>query len=222
MAGTNHFGTSAKFGIEESTQEEFQQFMPVFAANGNYLCSAVWDKGDTYGQRGHYCGGGAVDIVTDLGTLITTFGAVVSAKVPTRLTVSFSAGAPAAYDIEGHQHDDNPHTTGLASGSCAGIIPASSGVGVPALITVAGTVSPVDAEVVFEIEHVDKPGATGTHFHGQNVGRIKVSLSVSYEGTVSGVTAGSWLNIMTFKTESNESTPTSRVTAEQYLAAAVA
>jgi hypothetical protein len=40
---------------------------------------------------------------------------------------------------------------------------------------------------------------------------------VDYEGTVTGVTAGSWLNVLYSTANANTDTPTSNVTAEQYV-----
>jgi hypothetical protein len=221
IGAVNHFGLDAKFGVKASETQEFQSFNPVFDADGNYLCSAEWDNGDTFSEEADYCGGGAPDIVTDLGTLLTAFGDVASAGVVTKLDVTFAAGIQANVKIEGHQHDTNPHIIEtLRFADCSGIIPAASGLGVPELIEVAGDVSPVNATVSFEMEHVDKPGASGVHFAGQNI-RCKVSLSVDYEGHPTGVTAGDWLNIILAKSSPNDETPTATLTCEQYVDVAV-
>ena len=92
-----------------------------------------------------------------------------------------------------------------------------SGVGVPTLITVAGTVSPVSADLTINANHQDKVGADGAHFWGQNIGPCRVSLSVQYEGQVTSATAGNWLNIKIAKSDDNQDTPTSTVTAEQFV-----
>jgi len=215
IAATNFFSLGAEFGIRVADTSEFKSFAPIFDASGDYLCSEEYDEGDTYTNEADYCGGGSPDIVTDLGTLLTTFGAAANSKQPTAQEIGFSSGIPATVKIDGHQHDSNPHTA-LANYDCSGIIPAGSGVGVPTLITVAGTVSPVNATVGFEIEHIDKPGADGTHFEGQNM-RCRVSLSIDYAGQVSGVTAGDWLNIVVAKSNPNDDTPTCTLTAEQWI-----
>ena len=217
IAATNHFGLAASFGTTASETQEFQAFNPVFDANGNYLCSATYDTGDNFTMEADYCGGGSPDIVTALGTLLTTFGEVATAGPVLKLDATFAAGIQANVKLEGHQHDANPHLIStLRTADVSGVIPASSGLGVPALITVAGDVSPVNATVSFEMEHVDKPGATGVHFAGQNI-RCRVSLSIDYEGQVTGVTAGDWLNIIVAKSNPNDDTPTSTLTAEQWI-----
>lgn len=216
IAATNHFSLGATFGTDSAEAPQEQQFDVALGATGNYLCSSSYDLINKYTQSGRYCGGVSPDIVTGLGTLWTAFGAVVNSKVPTSLKIGFEAGKNASYSIEGHQHAVNPHTTGMRVAALGTIIPASSGRGVPTLITVAGTCSPVKADVSIEIEHVDKPGATGDHFGGQHV-TCKVTLSVDYEGTVTGVTAGSWLNVLYQTANANTDTPTSAVTAEQYV-----
>ena len=218
IQSNNYFGLAASFGIKAADTTEFQTFAPVFDADGNYLCSQEFDTGDNFTNEADYCGGGSPDIVTALGTLLTAFGDVATSGLVTKLDATFTAGESASVSIEGHQHDgDNPHVAGtLRTADVSGIIPASSGVGVPDLITVTGTVSPVNATVSFEMEHVDKPGASGAHFHGQNM-RCRVSLSVDYEGQPSGVTAGNWINIILAKSNPNDDTPTATLTAEQFV-----
>lgn len=213
----NYFGLAASFGTKMSDTSEFQSFNPVFDADGNYLCSAEWDTGDTFSQEADYCGGGAPDIVTALDTILSEFGNIFTSGVLTKLDATFAAGIQANVKLEGHQHDTNPHLAdGLRVADVSGIIPAGSGLGVPTLITVAGDVSPVNATVSFEMEHVDKAGADGTHFTGQNM-RCRVSLSIDYEGQPTGVTAGNWLNIILAKSNPNDDTPTATLTAEQFI-----
>jgi len=217
IAAQNYFDLAASFGTKTSDTTEFKSFNPVFNASGNYLCSAEYDSGDNFNQEADYCGAGSPDIVTALGTLLTTFGDVETSGVITKIDATFAAGIQAVVKVEGHQHDTNPHVDGeLRTADVSGVIPASSGLGVPSLITVTGDVSPVNATVSFEMEHVDKPGATGVHFAGQNM-RCRVSLSIDYEGVASSPTAGDWLNIIIASTNPNDDTPTSTLTAEQWI-----
>ena len=217
IAAVNYFGLAATFGIKTSDTTEFKSFNPVFDADGNYLCSAEYDSGDNFNQEADYCGGGSPDIVTALGTALTTFGEFDTTALMTKLDVTFAAGIQATVKAEGHQHDTNPHLIStLRTADVSPVIPASSGLGVPALITVVGSVSPINATVGFEMEHVDKPGADGVHFAGQNM-RCRVSLSIDYEGVASAPTAGNWLNIIIASTNPNDDTPTSTLTAEQWI-----
>lgn len=217
ITAQDYFAAPAAFHAQNSNTEETKSQAVVVAANGDYACSREFDDGDAYMSEYKYCNA-VPDIDTDMTTWVTTFGDVFDSKVMTELRVHFEAGEPATGTIDGHQHDANPHVdAALDTFDCSGIIPASSGVGVPTLITVAGTVSPVSADLTINANHVDKPGADGSHFHGQNVGPCKVSLSVQYEGQVSGTTAGNWLNIIVTKSDDNQDTPTSTVTCEQYV-----
>jgi len=217
IGAQNYFGLAASFGTKSSDTTQFKSFNPVFDASGNYLCSAEYDSGDNFNQEADYCGAGSPNIVTALSTLLTTFGEVATSGVVTKLDVTFAAGIQAVVKVEGHQHDTNPHLINtLRTADVSGVIPASSGLGVPSLITVTGSVSPVNATVSFEMEHVDKPGADGTHFAGQNM-RCRVSLSIDYEGVASTPTAGDWLNIIIASTNPNDDTPTSTLTAEQFI-----
>jgi hypothetical protein len=214
---TNYFTLDAAFGINLADETEFQQFHTVFNATGNLLCTAEWDTGDNYKNVAEYCGGVSPDIVASLATFLTTFGDVENSIEVNKIEIKFEAGKPAELTIDGHQHDTNPHLDGtLRAFDASSIIPAASGLGCPDLITVEGDVSPVSETVVFETVHVDKPGAAGTHFSGQNI-RCRVSISVDYEGQPSGVTAGNWLNIILAKSSPNDDTPTSSLTAEQFI-----
>ena len=212
ILAVDYFAAAAAFHAQNSSTEEVKTFNTVIEATGDYGCSQEFDDGDSYMSEYMYCGS---DIDTDLVTLISQFGEVADAKVPTEMRIHFEAGIAPTVTIDGHQHDTNPHTA-LDNFDCSGIIPAI-GVGVPDLITVAGTVSAVSADLTISANHVDKPGATGAHFHGQNVGPCRVSISVQYEGQVSGTTAGNWLNIIVGKGDDNQDTPTSSVTAEQFV-----
>jgi len=217
IAVDNFFGLPATFGVESSEDTEFQQFATRFDANGDYLCSQEYDTGITYNNEAGYCGGASPDIVTHLGDMLSEFGNVASAKLPTRMEFRFEAGVGAKLTIEGHQHSSNPHLVDtLRTYNCASLIPAASGVGVPLLIVVAGDVSPVSASLTLELEHVDKPGADGTHFAAQNV-RCHVTLSVDYEGHPSGVTEANWLNVILAKSRPNDDTPTATLSAEQWI-----
>jgi hypothetical protein len=215
IAALDYFNAAAQFKVQSSETRQRKTFVPIFDASGNYSCSEEFDDGDEYMSDYRYCGGGSPDIDTHLGTLATTFGQVADSKVPTEMRVHFEAGEAAGLTIDGHQHDDNPHTS-LREADASGIIPADAGVGVPELIAVTGTVSPVSADLTYTMEHVDKAGADGTHFHGQNM-RCRVSLTVNYEGLVTAATPGNWLNILITSSNPNDDTPTSVVTCEQFV-----
>jgi len=215
ITAQNYFGAGANFHAQNSSTEETKIFVPVIGADGDYACSNEFNDGDSYMSEYKYCNA-TPDIDSDLSTLISQFGEVADSKCPTEMRIHFEAGEAATVTIDGHQHDINPHTA-LDKFDCSGIIPASSGVGVPTLITVAGTASPVSADLAINANHVDKIGADGEHFHGQNIGPCRVSLSVQYEGQISGATAGNWLNIVIAKSDDNQDTPTSSLTAEQFV-----
>lgn len=215
ITAQDYFGLAANFHPQNSSTEELKQFAFVVGATADYACSQEFDTGDSFMSEYRYCNA-VPDIDGDLATILSTFGAVAEARCPTEVRIHFEAGESATVTIDGHQHDTNPHVT-LKNFDASGIIPASSGIGVPTLITVAGTVSPVSADVTISANHVDKIGADGTHFHGQNVGPCRVTLSVQYEGQVTSATAGDWLNIIIAKSDDNQDTPTSTVTAEQFV-----
>ena len=210
------FSLGAKFNTSESVENEVNELDEVMAGDGDYACSHEYDARTDYRQVAAYCGGAAPDIETDLGALLSTFGAVANSKLPTGLSIAFEAGKAAVVTVEGHQHTANPHTTGLATFDVTGIIPASSGLGVPSLITVDGSVNPVSATVDIAMTHHDGLAADGTHgTTGQHT--CRVDLSVQYEGHPSGVTAGNWLDVKIEKTKTNDGLPVATLTAHQYV-----
>ena len=215
VLSVDHFLLGAEFGMTSDNETPFQSFASSFKGNSNYLCSQVYDTGINYANEADYCGGAEPDIVTSLATMLSTFGVVVNAKQPTKLEVGFEAGIGANVKIEGHQHTENPHLA-LQTFDCSSVIPAASGVGVPELIGFVGDASPVNATANFDLEHVDKPGADGKHFEGQNT-RCHITLSVDYAGQPTSMTAGDWLNVILVKSNPNDDTPTASVTAEQWI-----
>jgi len=217
IAAENYASLPASFGATVSNTAETLQINESFNANGNYLCGAEYDQGDIYDQEADYCGGGSPDIVTALGVHLTSFGDVVNAIMWPKLELTFEAGIQAKVKLDGHQHDTNPHLAGtIRTADVSGVIPAASGLGVPILITVAGDVSPVTATVSCDANHIDKIGADGAHFVAQNM-RCRIDLSVDYEGLVTGATAGDWLEVIIAQSNPNDDTPTSTVTAHQYI-----
>mgnify|MGYP007046954282 CR=1 FL=1 len=218
IAAVNYFAAGANFHAQNHNTEELKTFNTVIAADGDYACSQEFDDGDSFMSEYQYCNA-VPSIDADLSTLISAFGNVYGSGVQTEMRIHFEAGIAATVTIDGHQHDTNPHLVAtLDLFDCSGIIPAAAGIGVPTLITVAGaTASPVSADLTINANHIDKPGATGAHWHGQNVGPCRVALSVQYEGTVTSATAGNWLNIIIANSGDNQDTPTSSLTAEQFV-----
>ena len=212
----DYFNVPATFEVTSSSAAEDKQSNEALAANGDLFCFAEYDVKTNYTQDMVYCGGASPNIATALGTKITAFGNLETPALLTQMTVSFSAGIQATVSFEGHQHAVNPHVVStLELASIAGAIPASSGLGVPDLIVAAGDISPIEGSVAFSCEHIDKVGADGGHFAGQNR-TFKCELSVSYEGTVTGTTAGNWVDIKVTTSKENTDTPTSSLTAKQY------
>ena len=218
IATPNFYSLDAAFGSNNGVETPFQSFATAFDASGDYLCSSEYDLGINYAQSAMYCGGASPDIVTSLGIMLSTFGIVVNSKQPTKLDFTFEAGIQATLDVDGHQHDSNPHVVGtpLNTFNCSSIIPAASGLGVPVLIAITGDASEASASLSMELEHIDKPGADGTHFEGQNM-RCHVTLSVDYAGQPATVVAGDWLNVILVKSNPNDDTPTASLTAEQWI-----
>lgn len=221
IEASNLHALHANFHTSASSQTTENQQNVVLNATGDYACSQEYDLVTNYSQTASYCPG--TDIVNDLGTFLTTFGDVETVGAVTQLAVNFEAGIAPTVQIESHQHTVNPHVDGtLNTWDVSGVIPASTTVGVPALIAVsevtAGKASFVSASVTFTNTHNDKPGATGDHFTGQSI-TGKCSLSISGVGTISSkssITAGNWVNIKLAKGDSNTDQDTFTITADQY------
>jgi hypothetical protein len=101
----------------------------------------------------------------------------------------------------------------------SGLIPATSGLGIPALIVAAGeaagTASRNGASLDISMNHIDKEGNDG-HFIGESI-TCRADLSVDYEGVAGTTTAGSWLQILQAVADDNENPDTSSVTAHQFI-----
>ncbi len=143
----------------------------ILDADGNMQCETMVNSRVDHSCDYDYCNG-TPDIKTDLGTLLSTFGAVADGKVPTQMVVNFEAGQYASVSITGHNHTANPHTvTDWAIFSADPVtIPASAGFGVP---TFTGWVTgdnstPIRATVTYSCNHIDRPGYDGNQFTGVN------------------------------------------------------
>lgn len=220
LGGSNLFSLGASFHAQSSSTEEFSTEELALSAIGNKACTNVHNLGTNYTATYLYCG---TDLATDLGTIVTTFGAVVNGILPTGLDLSFSVGAQAEVTLTGHNHAVNAHdgTNPPNTFDVSGLIPASSGLGVPNFITVAGeTASPATASrsaatLSIAVNHIDAEGNAG-HFVGESI-TCRADLSVDYEGVAGAETAGSWLQILQTTNDGNGATDTSNVTAHQFI-----
>jgi len=217
MQATDLFSLGANFDAQSSSDSDMQDFASVADANGDVgggCESAGENDRNEYSCPYGYCGS---DIVTDLGTVLTTFGEVVDSKALTELTVNFRLDAYPELTLTGHQHDNNAHTA-LDNADVSSVIPASTGgVGCPDIWTNADTdSSPISVTVRFSLEHVDRNDADNQHWVGANK-NFRVDVTAEYIGTPSLTTTG-WKVDSVVSNDSNAEMDTTVYTAHKFFA----
>lgn len=182
LAASDLFSLGGNFHAQRSTTEHVQTSTPTLDSAGNEQCETMVGGMTNYECEYEYCN--AIPAIgTDLSTFLTAFGGVSNSKIVTRLEIGFSAGKNATVKITGHNHDANAHSTGTGAANVSAAVPSGAGFGVPTFTGVTlGTVStPIEATLVFEMNHVDRDGSAGTHFVGKNI-TPKATVSVKYQG----------------------------------------
>lgn len=175
MQASDPFALNANFTEQRSNDNDAADFAQVQDENGDTAggCeSAAFNDRNEYTANYGYCG---VDIVSDAATHWTTFGEPFGAKLPTEYRISFGVEGQPTVDVTGHQHDSNPHVNAVGGGILADadmstVIPASTGgIGAPDIwVNSDGDSDPIEVEVTFSLEHVDRNGSDGQHFVGNN------------------------------------------------------
>jgi len=216
MAASDIYALPSNFNAQSSTDSNLADFAVVADANGDVgggCESAAMNNRNEYSNPWGYCG---TDIVSDAGTLFTTFGTVVDSKAVEEITVNFRLDAYPEGTISGHQHDDNPHET-LANADVSSVIPASTGGnGVPAFFTDAGTnSSPISATVRFSLEHVDRNDADNQHWVGANK-NFRADLTIEFIGQPSLTITAGWKTDSVVSSDSNSDMDTTTYTLHKY------
>lgn len=215
--------TTLGFHAQTSSTDPFSTEELALSAIGDKSCTNEHNKGNDFSVTYKYCGS---TLTTGLGANATAFGRVAgtgaAAKIQTGMSISHDVGGQAEVTITGHNHQTNNHsatTNPPNTFDVSAIIPAASGLGVPAYIVTAGETAGVAsrnaATVDFALNHIDKEGNDG-HFVGESI-TARADLSVDYEGIASTETAGAWLQILQATNDANEDTDTSSITAHQYI-----
>lgn len=226
LGGSDIWGltSAAGFHAQSSSTEAYSTEEVALSSIGNMSCTNEHNKGSNFSVTYKYCGS---TLKTNLGASATSFGRVVgtgaAAKVMTGMTLNFPGpGQQAEITIVGHSHQTNNHsatTNPPNTFDVSGLIPAATGLGVPALIVAAGeaggTASRMSASLDFSLNHIDKEGNSG-HFIGESI-TARADLSVDYEGVAGTITAGNWLQILQSSADANEDTDTSALTAHQFI-----
>jgi len=217
ITASDLFGLGANFHAQSSTITTSQDWPEVFDADGDYACGSEVNNVTRAQAEYGYCND-TPDIDTDLDTAMTTFGELLnSAYIPDNITVNFTAGEQATVSVTGHNHDSNAHVVDvLNTFDVSGIIPLGSGFGCPNIWTNADTdSSPTSVTVSFTIEHVDKNGADGEHWTGENI-RCRVEASAEYIGSPT-LTTTDWYIDSEDASDSNADQDTYAISAHRYV-----
>ena len=189
LGGSDLFSLGAtNFSPQTSESPHQRDAANIMDAVGNVECETMINNRTEYTNNFAYCN--AVPAIgTDLGTILTTFGAVADSKLVTAVTINFTSGAYATVDITGHNHDNNAHASsdaGVANVSSA--VPSGAGFGVPDYGLTVGTDStPISSTLSFSLNHIDEPDAAGEHLVGKNT-TVRVEMSLELLGVPTSVT----------------------------------
>jgi len=189
LGGSDLFSLGATFGTTRSESLTVKDLQENTDGINDSFCSSMTNERTEYTQDANYCNA-TPDIDGDLADLLAAFGQVANSKAPTELTVTFEAGKHATVSITGHNHAANAHTA-LRNCDASGIIPASSGLGVPAFFADAGTnSSPIRATFRVSCDHIDEQDTADGHWVGQST-HFRVDVEAEYIGTPS-LTTTDW------------------------------
>jgi hypothetical protein len=183
MQASDLFALGANFKEQSSTSTPMADHTQVRDENGNSAggcLSGEMNNRTEYTGVYLYCG---TDLKTDLGTLLTTFGQVSDSKAVTEISVNFTQDQKPEVTINGHNHDDNPHTS-LTNFDVAASMPAGiGGVGVPDWWTNSDANSnPTRGNVRYSLTHTDRQGKDNQHWVGDSRD-ARVDASFDYIGT---------------------------------------
>ena len=215
MQASDLFAAHANFKEQSSSDDDLQDYSQVADANGDVGGGCEDDgsnKRNEYSNQFGYCG---TDIVSDAGTLLTTFGEVADSKVITQIVISFTQTEQPTLAITGHNHDNNPHAA-QENFDVSSIIPGSTGgIGVPAIFADGGSDStPISATLTIALEHVDANDADNEHWVGNNR-NCRVDAVIEYTGVPTLTTTG-WKVDSEVSGDSNSEFDTFAITAHKY------
>lgn len=225
---TDLFGLGSNFSIQSSSTRETRERAMSLKANGDVACeSGEFNVTFEYENVAEHCGATA-GTRSDLGAKLTGFGGVFDSKVLTSLEHTLNNKAIPSLTLQGHQHEENAHTTGLRVYDVSALFPDGQGHGVDLssltadnAITISANGSFTGATFTASLEHMDSEGADGDHFDGQNR-TCKVEVRLEGLGAKSTVTLGAnWILDDEEDSDSNQESDTFSITAHQYVNAAV-
>ena len=203
MQASDLFTVHANFKEQDSSSNTLLDFASVSDANGDVGggCETAGSNSRVeYTNRFQYCG---TAIVSDAGTLLSTFGAVSNSIAITEISVTFRQDAYPELAITGHQHTANAHAAGLPTFDVSGVIPGSTGgEGCPDIWSNADTDStPISVTVRFSLTHTDVNDANNAHWVGTN-SNARTDVTAEYLGAPS-LTTTTWKIDSSNATDSN-------------------
>lgn len=192
IAPTDIFGLNASnFHAQSSSTSIKHEFASQKDSNGDVGggCESAATNETTEAQADYgYCG---TDIVTDLGTMLTTFGEVVEGYAVNELTLNFSREKYPEASVSGHNHTQNPHAA-MPNADVSDALPASvGGIGCPEIWanSASATSGPIQVSVKFSLEHIDEQGDDNNHWVGTSQ-NFRVDVTATYLGAPTLTTTG--------------------------------
>jgi hypothetical protein len=181
---TDYFDAPATLHAQSSSQNRVETSVQTKDADGNVVCETGGLNSTNEFQTVYkYCPSTTADIKTDMGTLLTEFGAVRDSKIVTEITITYEPGDYATVTVNGVQFLEEAVTT-INEADVSAAVPASSGFGVPTLagVTLGDNASPNALEIRLGYNLVSAQGADGNHFATQAAGEFRADGSAGYVG----------------------------------------
>ena len=183
IQATDHFGLDAEFIPQSSTSPHTEDYSSVLSAVGDVLdtCETAIFGRTEYTTTYKYCAA-TQDIKGDLGTFLTSFGAIAGSIMPTSITITWNLGAQADVEITGVKYDENP-TAISGTANVASVVPASSGFGVPTLagVTLGANASCESLSMTFSMDHKPIQDGAGDHLMSSNI-TFRGEVTAGYNG----------------------------------------
>jgi hypothetical protein len=207
LQATNLFDLATEFKTSSSSTSTTSTNVTVVDEVGNVDCERNITDIVNYSQSAGYCG---TDFDTDFTDgraapvpILANVGSVYDSKMLTGVTINMTAGEYCTVDLEGHNHDNDPHDAGatpqsggatratallLGIADFSGFFIAGAGLsswdgfGVPSFgIDVTSGAAPSSATLTLSLNHVDQIDSTGSHLVGKNI-TPRLELSMDFSG----------------------------------------
>lgn len=195
MEASDLLSLHANFKPQGSTTVTPSKTIEALDELGNIACQRTIEDVINYTNSFTYCG---TDFVGDLGTALSTFGALSNGKIITQMTANLTAENYVKVDFTFHNHIANAHAASVGTCNMVAMFPNHAaivspakpaeafylwdGFGVPNFgVTVGANASPKSATVTLSLDHKDAQDQAGEHLIGKSM-TPRAELKMDFEG----------------------------------------